>query len=56
MIRTDISQNYYIPPLHAHYIYHTKYIKQVDKPLIYVMIASETDARANMTMKTDRFL
>ena len=39
---TDISQNY-IPVLHPHYIHHTKYIKKVDKPVIYVMIGSEAD-------------
>ena len=37
-----ISQNY-IPLSRPHYIPHTKYICKVDKPMIFVMIASETD-------------
>ena len=38
---TDISQNY-IPLSYPHYIHHTKYTQKVDKPLVYVMIESET--------------
>ena len=38
---TDISQNY-IPLSYPHYIHHTKYTQKVDKPMVYVMIKSET--------------
>ena len=38
------SQNY-IPLSYPHYIHHTKYTQKVDKPMIYVMIASKSDIR-----------
>ena len=38
---TNISQNY-IPLSSPHNIHHTKYTQKVDKPMIYVMIESET--------------
>ena len=41
---TDILQNY-IPLSHLHYIQHAEYIKKVDKPVIDVMIARESDIR-----------
>ena len=39
---TDISQNY-ILLTYPHYIHYTKYSQKLDKPMIYVMIESETD-------------
>ena len=44
---TDTAQNY-IPLSHPHYIHHTKHVQKVDKPMIYVMIGSETDVRELM--------
>ena len=37
---TDISQNYICLP-HPHYIHHAKYIQNLGKPMIYVMIGSD---------------
>ena len=45
---TDISQNY-IPLSYPHYIHHTKYTQKLDKPMIYVMIESETDMTVHKT-------
>ena len=39
---TDISQNY-IRWSYPHNIHHTKYTQKLNKPMIYVMIESETD-------------
>ena len=50
---TDSLQNY-IPMSHPHYIHHTKYTQNVDKPMIHVMIGSDADMiihkRADMIM------
>ena len=40
----DILQTYILLS-HPHYIHHTKYIQNVDKPMIYVMTGSEADER-----------
>ena len=39
---TDISQNY-ITLSYPQYNHHTKYTQKMNKPMIYVMIESETD-------------
>ena len=39
---TDSLQNY-IPLSHPHYIHHTKYTQNVDKPVIHVMIGSDAN-------------
>ena len=41
---TDISQNYILLS-HLHDIHHTKYIQKVDKPMIYVVVGSESGTR-----------
>ena len=39
---TGISQNYILLS-YPHHIHHTKYTQKLDKPMVYVMIESETD-------------
>ena len=45
---TDISQNY-IPLSYPHYIHYTKYTQKLVKPMIYVIIESETDMAIHKT-------
>ena len=45
---TNISQNH-ISLSYPHYIHHIKYNQKMDKPMIYVMIESETDMKIHST-------